>query len=90
MRRDDAINRLQHGRDRLTRLGAGRLFLYGSVARDEATSASDVDLLVDPLDTDFSIFTLGQLQVACADILPWALSVRRRRSISLGPYFLSN
>ena len=69
MRRDDAINRLQQGRDRLTRLGAGRLFLYGSVARDEATSASDVDLLVDPLDTDFSIFTLGQLQDACADIL---------------------
>ena len=69
MRRDDAINRLQNNRDRLTRLGAGRLFLYGSVARDQATAASDVDLLVDPLDSDFSIFGLAHLQDACSDIL---------------------
>ena len=69
MRRDDAINRLQNSRDRLTSLGAGRLFLYGSVARDEATAASDVDLLVDPVRPDFSIFGLAHLQEACSDIL---------------------
>ncbi len=69
MQREDAINRLQQGRDRLTRLGVGRLFLYGSVARNEATPTSDVDLLVDPVDSDFSIFMLARLQDACADIL---------------------
>jgi uncharacterized protein len=69
MRRDEAISRLKDGRRRLTELGVGRLFLYGSVARDQATAGSDVDLLIDPSDPAFSIFTLARVQDACADIL---------------------
>lgn len=69
MRRDEAIERLTRGKSRLAQLGVGKLFLYGSVARDEADAASDVDLLIDPADPDFSIFTLARVQAACADIL---------------------
>lgn len=69
MKRIDAIDLLQGSRDRLKALGVGRLFLYGSVARDQATSDSDVDLLIDPADSRFSIFSLAAVQDACADIL---------------------
>ena len=69
MRRDDAINRLRQERHRLTGLGVGRLFLYGSVARDDAVAGSDVDLLVDPVDPDFSIFSLARVQETCTEIL---------------------
>ncbi|MBX3483254.1 nucleotidyltransferase domain-containing protein [Phenylobacterium sp.] len=69
MRRDEAIRRLKRGRRRLADLGVGRLFLYGSVARDQAAAGSDVDLLVDPADPAFSIFTLARVQQTCADLL---------------------
>ena len=69
MKRIDAIDLLQSSRDRLKALGVGRLFLYGSVARDDAVAGSDVDLLVDPVDPDFSIFSLARVQETCTEIL---------------------
>lgn len=69
MKRSDAINRLHEGRHRLTKLGVGSLFLYGSVARDQAGPESDVDLLIDPQDPKLSIFGLAAIQDACSDIL---------------------
>ena len=48
MRRDEVIRRLQALRDELAdRYGVKTLSLFGSVARDEATEQSDVDLLVE-------------------------------------------
>jgi hypothetical protein len=69
MRRADVISRLQSGRGRLQALGVGELYLYGSVARDQADAASDVDLLIEPHDRSFSIFSLVSVQDACAEIL---------------------
>ena len=69
MKRIDAIDLLQRSRHRLAALGVGQLFLYGSVARDQAKADSDVDLLIDPADPRFSIFSLAAVQDACADIL---------------------
>ena len=69
MKRDDAIKLLQRARNRLKALGVGQLFLYGSVARDQAIPGSDVDLLIDPADARFSIFNLVAVQDACAEIL---------------------
>jgi uncharacterized protein len=47
MKRDRALAILhEHGAD-LKRLGVESLTLFGSVARDEATPDSDIDLLVD-------------------------------------------
>jgi len=45
--RDDILRALSANRAELTRLGARRLGLFGSFARNEAREDSDVDLLVD-------------------------------------------
>jgi len=47
LRRDDLLRTLASKRAELGRLGARRLGLFGSFARDEAGPDSDVDLLVD-------------------------------------------
>lgn len=45
--RSDILQTLSEHRDELARLGARRLGLFGSFARDEARTDSDVDLLVE-------------------------------------------
>jgi len=46
----------------LRRQGLSALFLFGSVARDEASDASDVDLLFDvPPDVRFSLFDQARI-----------------------------
>jgi len=52
MRRDDVIARLKIAEPALRRQGIGALYLFGSHARDEARSGSDVDVFVDPLADD--------------------------------------
>ena len=47
MRREQVLSILQSKTAELERLGVKSLRLFGSVAHDEATAASDVDLLVD-------------------------------------------
>ncbi len=48
MRRDDVIQKLrQHSRRLAEDYGVQSLALFGSVARDEETDTSDVDVLVD-------------------------------------------
>jgi len=69
MDRATVIAKLRLSRPHLAALGAGRLFLYGSVARDEADASSDVDLLVEPANTQFTFYDLIRLQQACSDAL---------------------
>lgn len=69
MTRADAISLLTRHIDRLKALGVGELYLYGSVARDQAHVDSDVDLLIEPSDRRFSIFNLVRVQDAVAEIL---------------------
>ena len=47
MRRSDVIAQIQSQKESLRALGVGELYLFGSVARDEAQDGSDVDLLVE-------------------------------------------
>ena len=48
MRREEVIQKLhQHYSDLVKNYGITSLALFGSVARDEATDTSDVDVLVD-------------------------------------------
>ena len=47
MRRDEVLRILGEHREELVRLGVRSLALFGSAARDEASDASDIDLLVE-------------------------------------------
>ena len=47
MNRDEAINRLKGHEAELKRLGVEHLYLFGSIARGDATDGSDVDLFFD-------------------------------------------
>jgi len=45
--RDDIVRAIRRIEPELRAEGVGALFLFGSVARDEATEKSDVDVLID-------------------------------------------
>src|SRR5437868_4498340 len=47
MKRDEALRILSEHREELNAFGVERLGIFGSVARDEAGSESDVDVLVE-------------------------------------------
>jgi len=54
MRRNDIITKLKQAEPALRRSGVEALYLFGSIARGEDRSASDIDIFVDPKsDKDF-------------------------------------
>jgi len=47
MQREEAMKRLRDNRERISSFGVRSLALFGSLARDEAGSDSDADILVE-------------------------------------------
>lgn len=68
MKRDDVLAILATHREKLEQLGVKSLFLFGSVARDEARLDSDVDLLVE-FNRQGGFFQLLRVQYYLEDIL---------------------
>ena len=69
MKRDQALATLRTERERLQReYGVRSLALFGSVARDEATAASDLDLLVE-FDRPTGLLGLFNLQAHLEELL---------------------
>ena len=68
MRRDEAIRRLTVGHAGLAPFGVRELYLFGSVARDEATDTSDVDVLVE-FEATPSLFEFVRLRRVLSEIL---------------------
>lgn len=69
MRRDEVLTLLRAERETLARqFGVKSLALVGSVARDEATPASDVDVLVE-FDRPTGMFGLLRLQYHLEELL---------------------
>lgn len=66
--KDRVLDLLNTHRDRLDEYAVKALFLFGSVARGEATSESDVDLLVE-FDRPVGLFTLLGLQSYLEELL---------------------
>lgn len=61
MKREDVVRILGEHRQELRVAGVRTLSLFGSTARDEADSESDVDLLVE-FDHPVGLFAYGRLQ----------------------------
>ena len=53
MRRDEAIARLKAAEPDIRSFGVRTLYLFGSVARDEAGEGSDIDVFVEPAAASF-------------------------------------
>ncbi len=69
MNRDEILHRLRQKQAELhDRFGVKLLLLFGSVARDEATAVSDVDLLVE-FDRPVGYFGLFALQNHLEELL---------------------
>ena len=79
MTRDEAIGRLSEQAEAVKALGATSLFLYGSLSRDAATAASDLDIFIDD-DTDsrFNAFDLVGIKLLLEERLNVPVDVTTR------------
>src|ERR1700733_11566095 len=69
MKRDDAIEKLRQQEAELKQLGVQHLYLFGSTARGEARTDSDVDLFFDYEWGKLSLFDVMEIQEITARIL---------------------
>jgi predicted nucleotidyltransferase len=81
MERDQVLSTLRRHSADLKGLGASRLFLFGSVAKNEARPDSDVDLFFDFDDPHFSLIELVALSDRIAELLHVRADVMSRGSI---------
>lgn len=81
MTRDDVLRILRDHHDWLrAEFGVASLSLYGSVARDQAMAASDVDLLVE-FERPAGYFELERLQSYLEQLLGCSVDVNTSRSL---------
>ena len=82
MDRNQAIERIRAHQDELVVLGATHVSLYGSVARDQADAASDVDVIVDTADgAALGLFALARVSEQLERILGRPVDVISRRGL---------
>lgn len=82
MKRNEAIEKLLKQADAIRALGATSLYLFGSVARDEAGPDSDLDLFIDyDRKTRFNAFDLVGLKLFLEDELHLPVDVTTRDSL---------
>ena len=68
MTRQEVLDKLKANRNELRRMGVKSLSLFGSLARDEATDRSDVDLLVE-FDRPIGLFHFIRVQQYLQEVL---------------------
>ncbi|HEV7245885.1 MAG TPA: nucleotidyltransferase domain-containing protein [Shinella sp.] len=82
MTKNEAIARLKQQADAVRALGATSLYLFGSVARDEAGASSDLDLFIDyDRDRTFSLVDLVGIKLLLEDELGGDVDVTTRDSL---------
>lgn len=74
MKQEEVLLILAAHQEKLQKLGVKSLELFGSVARNEATSESDVDFLVE-FSIDAGLFELFRVQHYLEDILGCAVDL---------------
>jgi predicted nucleotidyltransferase len=82
MKKTEAIEKLLQQADAIRALGATSLYLFGSVARDEAGPESDLDLFIeyDP-EKKFSLVDLVGIKLFLEDELGGEIDVTTRNSL---------
>jgi predicted nucleotidyltransferase len=87
MRRDDVIAQLKKTEPFLRALGVEGLYLFGSYARDEADSDSDVDVFVDPAsDRDFDFLSFMEAYEALQNAFNHQVEIGYSNRTGLSPY----
>lgn len=82
MRLKDTIARLQAAEAAIRAMGVMHLFLFGSVARDTASAASDIDLFFDrDPSKPFGLFELVALEEELKSVLGNEVDVGTRKSL---------
>ncbi|MFO1186135.1 MAG: nucleotidyltransferase domain-containing protein [Alphaproteobacteria bacterium] len=80
LRRERIVKALEQLRPELARLGVQHMYLFGSVARDEARPDSDVDLFLDHRKPGFDLFDLVTVKHMIEQTLGVAADVTTRGS----------
>jgi predicted nucleotidyltransferase len=81
MNRDAVLAQLRARESDLHRAGVAQLYLFGSVARQQATPDSDVDLFFDTDNPRFSLIELVDVQDTVTAILGVETDVMTRASL---------
>ncbi|MEQ8464121.1 nucleotidyltransferase family protein [Coleofasciculus sp. E1-EBD-02] len=74
MDKQQVLDKLNAHKERLDKFAVKALFLFGSVARDEASSDSDVDFLVE-FERPVGLFTLLGLKAYLEELLGCSVDV---------------
>jgi predicted nucleotidyltransferase len=82
MNKTDAILKLRQTEDAIRGMGATGLYLFGSTARDEAESASDLDLFIDhDANGRFSLLDLVGIKQHLEEELAMKVDITTRGSL---------
>lgn len=82
MKRHEAIEKLKQQADAIRARGATSLYLFGSVARDEAGPSSDLDLFIDyDPESRFNAFDLVGIKLFLEDELQLPVDITTRDSL---------
>ena len=88
MRRNEALAKLRSLEPRLKAQGLAHVYLFGSVARDEAKPGSDVDVAFDVAPgAKFDAFDMGGVYLDLVDALGSAVDFIDRQSLLNGRDF---
>jgi uncharacterized protein len=74
MQRENALILVRSHQEELQKLGVKYLHLFGSVARDQATAESDVDILIE-LNEPAGFFEFFQIQHYLEDLLKCSIDL---------------
>ncbi|MGD1902747.1 MAG: nucleotidyltransferase family protein [Geitlerinemataceae cyanobacterium] len=81
----DIIHRLETHRPQLEQLHVKKLYLFGSIARDEATETSDIDLLLE-YTRPFGLFQLAAVGRTLEQILGRPVDLGTKVGLKPGLY----
>jgi hypothetical protein len=81
MNRAEVIRVLKRHEAELKKLGVDHLFLFGSVARDDANDASDIDLFFDHQKGRLGLYELMDVKERAQKILGHSTDIMTRASL---------